>query len=72
MVKVMKSNNPSEIPHLADEFTCDICGEAFHSLSDLEEHKRGDHQLPSHVRSTENWDEQRDIGAAGLPGAPQV
>ncbi|MFI5200968.1 MAG: C2H2-type zinc finger protein [Candidatus Kapaibacterium sp.] len=55
-----------------DEFECDICGETFDSVSDLEEHKRDEHELPSHIRETENWDTQRDIGEAGLPGAPQV
>ena len=72
MAEVMKSNNPEGNLRRADEFVCDMCGEAFDSLSDLEDHKRDEHQLPSHVRPTENWDEQRDIGEAGLPGAPQV
>ena len=55
-----------------NEFECDICKAAFDSVSELEEHKRDEHQLPSHIRKTENWDIQRDIGEAGLPGAPQV
>lgn len=59
-------------PHSSSEFLCDVCGEAFDSVSELQEHKRDEHQLPSHLHQTENWDEQRDIGEAGLPGAPQV
>jgi hypothetical protein len=54
------------------EFECDLCGESFDSISDLEEHKRDEHELPLHSRKTENWDTQRDLGEAGLPGAPQV
>jgi len=55
-----------------DEFECDICGATFDSISDLEEHKRDNHQRPSLRTDTENWNSQSDIGAAGLPGAPQV
>ena len=62
---------PDKIPP-PDKFKCDLCGETFGSVSDLEEHKRDEHELPSHIRETENWDVQRDIGEAGLPGAPQV
>ena len=61
-----------EEPHTQEEFICDVCGKAFDSLSELEDHKEGEHQRPSRIQPTENWDEQRDIGEAGLPGAPQV
>jgi hypothetical protein len=54
------------------EFQCDLCGEYFDSVTDLNKHKEGYHLRPGHQTRTENLDIQRDIGAAGLPGAPQV
>jgi hypothetical protein len=57
---------------LPGEFQCDLCGEYFDSVTDLNKHKEGYHERPSRQRRTENVDVQRDIGAAGLPGAPQV
>jgi hypothetical protein len=54
------------------EFQCDLCGEYFDSVTDLNKHKEGYHERPGRQTRTENLDIQRDIGAAGLPGAPQV
>jgi hypothetical protein len=68
----MKINMSQENTTMIDEFECDLCSETFDSVSALEEHKQEYHQRPSHQSLTENWDVQRDIGAAGLPGAPQV
>ena len=56
---------------LLDEFVCDLCGETFDSVTDLNEHKRDYHERPSRVSREENRDTQRDIGEPGLPGAPQ-
>jgi hypothetical protein len=67
-----QEKNGSDDVQLNDEFVCDLCGESFDSVSDLEEHKRDTHQRPSFRSATENWNVQGDIGAAGLPGAPQV
>jgi hypothetical protein len=68
----MKINMSQENTTMIDEFECDLCGESFDSVSDLEDHKRDNHQRPSLRTETENWNVQGDIGAAGLPGAPQV
>ncbi|HEY3875862.1 MAG TPA: hypothetical protein VGM92_10320 [Candidatus Kapabacteria bacterium] len=58
-------------PSLPDEFTCDLCGESFTSVSDLNEHKHDYHERPSRQAQEENRDTQRDIGEPGLPTAPQ-
>ena len=53
----------------SDKFTCDMCGEEFVTVSELEDHKR----RHDHIRLSSE-DEQRefrgDIGAAGLPTSP--
>jgi len=67
-----QEKNGSGDVQLNEGFVCDLCGESFDSVSNLEEHKRDTHQRPSLLTETENWNVQGDIGAAGLPGAPQV
>ncbi len=59
-------------PHLnAGDWECDLCGATFDSVNELEDHKRNFHERPSRHAREENRDVQRDIGAAGLPGAPE-
>ncbi len=50
-----------------EEFRCDLCGEEFDSLSELEDHKKSHKRRPLHE---ESHDIDRDIGAPGLPTAP--
>ena len=52
-----------------EKFSCDICGEEFASVTDLDEHKL----RHSHFRYGLEDEERRirgDIGAAGLPTSP--
>jgi hypothetical protein len=55
-----------------DKFQCDLCGESFDTVSELEAHKSEKHHIPSRPTPTENREVQRDIGAAGLPTSPEV
>ena len=52
-----------------DEFTCDICGEKFDSVSELEDHKLR-HGRPGLSLDDEESEIRGDIGAAGLPTSP--
>ena len=52
-----------------EEFTCDICGEKFASVSTLEEHKIRHGRPDSGLRDTQS-EMRGDIGAAGMPGSP--
>ncbi len=52
-----------------DEFTCDICGKKFDSLSTLENHKLR-HGRPALGLEDEQSEMRGDIGAAGMPGSP--
>lgn len=53
----------------SSEFICDICGEMFETVSELEEHKL-EHLRPSKNEDEDDRDIRDNIGAAGLPGAP--
>jgi hypothetical protein len=55
----------------SSKFICDLCGEEFDSLSDLEEHKLN-HLRPAKTEDEDDSDLRQNIGAAGLPGAPVV
>ena len=50
-------------------FICDICGEEFDSLSDIEEHKLN-HLRPAKTEDEDDRDIRQNIGAAGLPTSP--
>ncbi len=52
-----------------EEFTCDLCGEKFGAVSDLEQHKLR-HGRPSLGLRDEQSAMRGDIGAAGMPGSP--
>ena len=52
-----------------EEFTCDICGEEFNSVSKLEEHKLR-HSRPGKGLEDEERMMRGDIGAAGMPTSP--
>jgi hypothetical protein len=56
-------------PPIPERYVCDICGEEFETLSDLEEHKR-EHLEPVHETLARASDIRGDIGAAGLPTSP--
>jgi hypothetical protein len=51
-----------------EKFICDICKEEFNSASELEKHKAGHLHL---TPGEEDREIRGDIGAAGLPTAPQ-
>ncbi len=54
-----------------EEFTCDMCGEKFETISSLEEHKLR-HGRPGRGLSDTQSEMRGDIGAAGMPGSPIV
>jgi hypothetical protein len=60
-------NNPNATT--SKEFTCDLCGEEFDSVTDLEEHKLK-HIEPIHETMSSQGEIRGDIGAAGLPTSP--
>jgi hypothetical protein len=65
----MDTTENNTISPEATEFTCDICGEEFDTLSKLEEHKRR-HGRPGLGLADEERRMSGDIGAAGLPTSP--
>ena len=54
----------------ASKHVCDICGEEFDSISELELH-RTDHIEPETSDVEEQQDIRGDIGAAGMPTSPR-
>ena len=52
-----------------ERFTCDICGEEFQTVSQMEEHKLR-HASPRRGLEDEERRIRGDIGAAGLPTSP--
>ena len=54
---------------ISEKFTCDLCGEEFDSVTDLEEHKRN-HAEPLRKTTASQREIRGDIGAAGLPTSP--
>jgi hypothetical protein len=57
--------------HKDEKFICDICGEEYASVTDLEEHKIR-HSQPRRGLEDEEREIRGDIGAAGLPTSPVV
>ena len=54
---------------ISEEFICDLCGEEFDSISELDKHKR-QHLHPTLTEDENDRDLRRDIGAPGLPTSP--
>lgn len=52
-----------------EEFKCDICGEEFGTVSELESHKYR-HGHPALGRVDQEHEMRGDMGAAGLPTSP--
>jgi len=67
MEKRENNNTRSE----TEEFSCDICGEKFGTVSGLEEHKRR-HGRPGLRLDDEQREMRGDIGAGSLPGSPII
>ena len=65
----MDSTEKNSISPKASDFICDICGEEFDTLSDLEAHKVR-HGRPGRKLEDEEREMRGDIGAAGLPTSP--
>jgi hypothetical protein len=52
-----------------DNFICDLCGEKFDAVSDLEQHKLR-HGRPGRGLTDTQHEIRGDIGAAGMPTSP--
>jgi hypothetical protein len=65
----MESKTATQPIIKSEEFTCDICGETFASLSALEDHKLRHRRPDSGLRDTQS-EMRGDIGAAGMPASP--
>ncbi len=55
----------------SEEFSCDVCGEKFKSVTELTEHKTR-HGRPGLGLRDEQSSMRGDIGAAGMPGSPII
>lgn len=65
----MENKPTSQSTTEAEEFTCDICGKNFDSVSSLTAHKLR-HGRPALGLKDEERQIRGDIGAAGLPTSP--
>ena len=65
----MKTKEKKTLTSRTEEFTCDICGERFNTLSKLSEHKHR-HGRPELGLKDEQKQMRGDIGAAGMPASP--
>jgi hypothetical protein len=67
----MENGEKHTLSSEASEFICDICGEQFDTVSELEVHKRR-HSRPGRGLEEEEREIRGDIGAAGLPTSPII
>jgi hypothetical protein len=61
---------PNSETNSTTKHTCDICGEEFDSITDLELH-RTDHLQPEESEVEHQQEIRGDIGAAGMPTSPR-
>lgn len=65
----METKEKNTLSPEVSEFICDICGEEFDTVTELEEHKLR-HGRPALGLADEEREIRGDIGAAGLPTSP--
>ena len=65
----MQNNSDNQPTIKTEEFKCDVCGEEFGTISELESHKYR-HGHPALGRVDQEHETRGDIGAAGLPTSP--